>query len=354
MGSLSAAKVNMGNPVVYAYPNARVMALRSFMLKEEDIRALASSKNLQEYTSLLEHTSYKQDIGKISEPTVARIESALLTNLVKTNRLAIEIAPRSAYSFFDKFNDVYEIEFVKLVLNDYEAGRSGCGERDYSIYNPILSPEMKKYAKEVAEAKNRTEAIELLKRTRYSFINKLPAEEVRYSGQVSSLLDKKYYEDLWSAVGGLSSNDAPYARRLIGTEIDVVNILTLMRSAITSSKAGKYLINGGFRLADKAPNLAGRDLQETVAALSDTYYRDLVSEGFRSYEKEKSLIRLELSFRKYILGEYRRVFKGSPFHIGVLLGFLKLKEYELKNLRAIAVAVDNGLAPKDIMEMVIT
>jgi vacuolar-type H+-ATPase subunit C/Vma6 len=41
------------------------------------------------------------------------------------------------------------------------------------------------------------------------------------------------------------------------------------------------------------------------------------------------------------------------FTLGVLLGFIRIKEYELRNLRSIAVAVNNGLDPKDIMELVI-
>jgi len=345
--------LSLKSPLNYAYPNARVMALKSFMLKDEDIKGLASAKNLEEYVSLLEHTPYKQDLT-IAGTDTGKIENALLSGLVAVNRLALGIAPRDTHEFFKAYMSVHEVELLQLILNGFDAPADRkAKDADYSAYGPILSGDMKKFVKEAADAKTKKEAVELLKGTNYDFLSNATTEELNMQGYTSSMLDKRFYENLWNEIEGLSSQDAAYAKKLVGSEIDIVNVMILLRSALCRCKAEKFIISGGFRLGAKVGGLAGKDMQEISSAMSSTYYRDIVSEGLKNYEKDKSLLKLELAFKKHILAEYRRAFLGSPFHIGILLGFLKLKEYEVKNLRAMAVAIDNGLSPKDIMELVI-
>jgi len=346
---------NLKSPLDYAYPNARVMALKSFMLKEDDMKGLVAAKNLEEYISLLEHTPYKQGMGKITATEIEGIENALLSSLIAVNRLALGIAPRDTQKFFAAYMAVHEVELLKLIINSFEPREDGKREdTDYSVYDPILSSDAKRFVKEAADAKTKKEAIELLKGTNYDFLCDATAEDLNLQGYTSSMLDKHYYENLWDAIEGVSSQDAEYLKKLVGTEIDITNIMILLRSTLCGCRAERFTISGGFRLASRIGGLSGKDAAEIESFLSSTFYRDAVSEGMKNYEKEKSLLRLELMFKKRILAEYRRVFLGNPFHIGVLLGFLKLKEYEVKNLRAIAVAVENGLNPRDIMELVIT
>ncbi len=349
MGSLSA----LTSPVDYAYPNARVMALKSFMLKDEDLKALSSAKNLEEYSSLLEHTSYKQDVGKLTDMSLQSVETALLSNMASISRLAIGIAPKDTHDFLKAYMMVHEIEVVKLVLNRLDSV-SKEKEPDYSAYLPALGPDVKNFLKEAPTAKTKKEAVDLLKDTDYDFLSKLSNEELATQGYAASMLDKYYYGNLWDSIDSLSSKDALYARKLVGTEIDAVNIMILLRSAACGCKAEKFLVSGGYRLGSRARGLSGKDVQEVSSALSGTAYKDVAAEGLKTYDKEKTLIRLELSLKKQVLAEYKRALNGIPFHIGVLLGFLKMKEYEVKNLRAIAVSVSNGMNQKETMDLVIT
>lgn len=345
---------NLGGPVDYAYPNARVMALKSFMLKDEDIKALASAKNLEEYVSLLEHTVYKKDISRITELDAGHIEELLVSNLVNMSRLSMNIAPKKTHEFFNSFLRIYETELLKFILNGFDGASDVKAGIDYSVYDPVLGSEMKEFVKEAAEAKNKDEAVNALKGTRYAFLPEMSAEETRIPGYHSYLLDRHYFVQLWDSISTLPENDASYARRLIGTEIDLTNMMMLLRSAACGCKAEKFLIPVNYSRANPPGRLAGKDLQEIISSLSGSSYGAVASEGFKSYEKDKSLLRLELDVKKAILEEYRRAFRGTPFHIGVLLGFLKLKEYEAKNLRAIAVSIENGMNSKDIMELVVT
>jgi V/A-type H+-transporting ATPase subunit C len=341
--------------VDYAYPNTRVMAWKSFMLSDEDLRGLASSKHLEEFVGMLEQQpQYKKDMSKISHTDLYSIENLLLTTYVNQIRLASDIAPKDTRKFFDALKLLYEIQLIKLVLNKFEGGQTGKKmELDISAYSPILGKDIRQFLKSVTEAKSMEEAISMLSETRYGFLAKMTQEEQKSPGFTASALDNYYYSNLWKSTAGLSGRDAKYARKLIGKEVEMTNLITVLKGALQGFKAERFLIDVDYGINKRIIALAGKDLQEITTALSKTEYNGIIEEGMKSLEKEKSVFRLERTLIKTLRSEYLKVFKGSRANIGVLLGFLKLKEYEIKNVRAIAVAIDNGANQKEIMELVV-
>ena len=330
------------------------MAWKSFILKDEDIKALASAKHLEEYLGLLEHTAYKQEMSKIAKTDINSLEDMLLSNYIRLGEMSRRIAPKKTREFFDAFLSVYEVYLLKRILNRFEGGFDGKNLNiDYTVYMPVVGSDMKNVLKDVIDAKTKADVIDLLKKTRYGFLGSLSSDEIKIPGYASSLLDRYYLQTLWEAVGTLSARDASCVRDLIGKEIDTANIMVMLRAKQGHYKADRFLVPVSFRLGDRLKMLAGKDAHEIVSALSATPYGGLLSEALKSYEKSASLLSFETVFRKYLLGEYKRSFKGSMFNIGVIYGFLKLREYEFANLRLIGVSVDNKSDPKDIMELVI-
>ena len=340
--------------VDYAYPNTRVKAWKGMMLGEEDMRALSSAKHLEEFVGLLEQQpQYKKEISKISQMSIYSVENLLLMNSIGKTRLASDIAPKDTKCFFAALAAYYEVELIKLALNKFDEQPGKKIEFDSSIYSPILGSDVKQFIKTVAEAKGKEEAVNMLKETRYDFIAEMPAEEQKTPGYIASALDRYYYTNLWNSTSCLSGKDRLHAQQLVGREIEYANLILVLRGSIQGFKVEKFLVHIDYGLNKRIVALAGKDIQEIISSLSDTKYKALIEEGMKNYEKDKSLFRLEMDLKKKMLEEYRNVFKGSRPDIGVLLGFLKLKEYEVRNTRAIAVAIDNGASQKDIMELVV-
>jgi V/A-type H+-transporting ATPase subunit C len=330
------------------------MAWKGCMLKDEDLKALASAKHIEDYIGLLEHTAYKQETGKISRNDINSLEDMLLSNYIRLGETSRRIAPKKTRKFFDAFLAVYEIYLLKRVLNRFEGGFDGKNLGiDYTIYASVISSELKNALKGAADAKNKADVLDLLKKTKYGFLSSLSAEENKIPGYASSLLDKYYLQSLWEAVDTLSARDAACVRGLIGKEIDASNIMVMLRAKQGRYKAEKFLVPVNFQLGGKLKILAGKDVPEIVSGLSSTPYGVMLSEALKAYEKNSSLLSFESAFRRYLFEEYKKTFKGSMFNIGVMFGFLKLKEYELMNLRYIAVSLDNKSDPKDFIEMVI-
>ncbi|MFZ2454861.1 MAG: V-type ATPase subunit [Candidatus Altiarchaeia archaeon] len=351
---LKSAFSDLNRPINYAYPNTRVKAWKSFMLKDEDIRALASSKNLEEYVGLLEHTSYKNEISKISSMEINAIEDLALSNYMRLGETARRVAPKNASPFFDALLLTHEVMLLKRILNKLEEGIEGKNLNiDYSLFSANIGADAKRIIKGLPDTKTKADAMELFRNTKYDFLLRVSSEEMKIPGYAQSLLDMYYLKTLWESIGTLSSKDAAIASKLIGAEIDTINIIVLMRAKQGGYKAEKFLVPASYKLGDKLKELAGKDVSEIVSALSATPYKYALSEAVKSYEKDGSLQSFETGFKKYLMKEYRNAFKNSMFTLGVLLGFIRIKEYELRNLRSIAVAVNNGLDPKDIMELVI-
>lgn len=339
--------------VDYAYPNTRVRAWKSMMVSDEYILGLASAKNLEEYVGLLEHSAYKKEISRITKLDIPSIENLLLLSFINQSIRTLDIAPKYTRKFFEALTLIHEIELLKMVLNRFDDPEALKTDLDYSTYNPVLSLEMKSFLKAVGDAKTKEEAVKLLSNTRYRFISEMPLEDIRKPGYISSTLDRYYFDNLWKSTHTLIGKDADYAKKLINYEVEMMNLMIILRSKIYGFPHERFLIPSEYGINKKLLKSAGKEMKEIVSELSSTQYAEILEEGIKKYEKEKSLLKLELTLRKNLLNEYKKTFKEGSASIGVLLSFLKLKEYELKNVRAIAVAVENGLSHKDIMELVV-
>jgi V/A-type H+-transporting ATPase subunit C len=335
----------------YAYPYPRIMASKGYLLRDEDLRALTAVDQLEEYVAFLERTHY--GVGRTIGLDLGNIESMLLSDLVSAGKMVLDFAPGRTRSFFESLMLKHEIELIKLVLNRFDGATGGEKNIDQSVYYPALSSDIERAMELLNVVKTKTEALDVLKGTRYGFLSGLPAEELTPE-KVAALLDRYYFQELWNSVEGLSAEDAKYARRLVGTEIELINIMALFRSAVHGYDAKKFIIPISYKLGNMVNILTGVDLHGIVSALSDTPYGEAVSDGFKHYEGDKSLLKLEMNFKRYLLRENKKLFLGYPFHIGIMLGFLKLKEYEVNNLISILVGIEYDLPAEERESLLIS
>lgn len=336
-------------PSNYAYPNVRVMAMKGFLLKETDIKALISAKDLECYVALLEHTPYRENFSKLERINIDSIENAIFMHLVNTNKKVLNMAPDKAAHFFAECFKKYEIELLKIIIN-----RSDRTDVDYSSYYPILGRDVRKVITQILESRNITDIVELLRGTKYGmFIDSSVSGEQRLS--LITALDRYYFENLWKSIEGLSKIDRKMARMIIGTEIDIINIMTILRAIKGNYDAEKFLIPVGYRLRleDITGILGLSHIADFVSKLSSTAYASILEKSLTRYEETNSLLSFELNLKNYLLQVGRDLFTGYPFHIGIPLGFIIMKEMEVENLRTIAMGIDSKLSQEEIEDMIV-
>jgi V/A-type H+-transporting ATPase subunit C len=165
------------------------------------------------------------------------------------------------------------------------------------------------------------------------------------------VLDRYYFDTLWKRVKKLSGGDRKIAMEFVGVEIDSVNLLNVLRARKLRLKLTEELtVPVEYRL--KLSAITGLNRVEDIISAAG-FYNKILKDKIKQYEETTSLYVFEKALRSVLVERSRAAFTGLPFHIGVLLGFLKLKEVEIQNLKGIALGIDNGAAEADIKDVLV-
>jgi len=342
------------NAVRYSYPNSRIRAMKSSLLKESDFEHISECRNLKEFMVFLENSAYREDIYHINKPSLVDMESMLWKNLLNTLLKIYSFAPGATQKFLYERIGFYDISALKTLIN-----LKG-GEGIIPVYEPLpITPRMNEKFPRLLEAKSVDELILNLEGTPYGDVLRESLEEHKRSKLTLPLnlaLDQYHLTRLWNLMKKLPSEDRIIARNLLGAEIDCTNIMTLLRITSNGNNPDKFIIKHYYHLRPKTIEecMKCNNITEVLAKLSETEYGAILNAGIHSYNESKSLLSFELGFEKFILNRNRAVLSGDPFQIGTLLGFMKLKETEIRNLQRIIVGISNGLPSGEIKDMIIS
>jgi V/A-type H+-transporting ATPase subunit C len=194
----------------------------------------------------------------------------------------------------------------------------------------------------------------------YTAYNK---HEAFYSLEVA--LDRHVYHKIWGAAGKFWGLDKKIARAVIRLEIDFVNVKTIFRCkamGIDTNQIKQYLVPASDVLNEErlqdAMNCS--DMQSTFDSLVETAKRARARDHriiFKELQELQvtSLTAVETILDRGLLEANLRMLKRyTPyFNIGLLLAFLSLKWFEVKNLRAILRGAEAGIAPDRIKKLLV-
>jgi len=178
-------------------------------------------------------------------------------------------------------------------------------------------------------------------------------------------LDRNVYSKIWRAIGKLRGLDKKIARTVIGLEIDSVNVKTILRCkamGINENQIRRYLIPVSEVFGEKELEEAmrGSDMQSTINSLAESAKRALARDHQYIFTELQelhvtSLTALETILDRGLVETNLRIIKRyTPFfNIGLLLAFLNLKWFEVKNLRAIIRGSEAGIAPDRVKKLLI-
>ena len=154
--------------------------------------------------------------------------------------------------------------------------------------------------------------------------------------------------------------DHEQALRLVGTEIDVDNLLWAIRYRVYHHLSVQEIINYtlpfGYQVRDEDIRAIAEDA-DIITVVKRIYPRiegleDSIAQSREEITPQRRLALVERALHRHIMGLCRRTFIGNPFHIGIPLAYLWLLEYELRDLTAIIEANASQL-PIDILASII-
>jgi len=145
-------------------------------------------------------------------------------------------------------------------------------------------------------------------------------------------------------------------KSLVAADVDSFDILAILRSKwldLPESKAKELLITPAFFIEAETLErmLSANTVQAAAAALSHSFYRKMIP---RATTPESLISGVEDAFYRKALITAKRTFSSQPMSEPILLGALKAKEVEVRNLSSIAFGLEVGLQPAAIIAKLIT
>jgi V/A-type H+-transporting ATPase subunit C len=340
----------------YGYINARVRGMHSNLLDLKSYEALLIRQDLPSIVSELERTTYKRDIEEagILCSGICTIEAALRKNLVRTYQTILHlVAGTKAEQYIKIFLSRWDIQNIKTIIRGKnilapQDEISECivpaGELDDATFRELLKqPDVRTVIDllatwEIPYAIPLTEVIE-----EYAESHDLVPLEFA--------LDHFYYQQALNMTKGRSREEL-IIRRLVRTEIDTMNIKTVLRiirDGIDPESALKIFLEGGYVMDRKRfTSMAVLKSSEEVAReLDGTSYYFLAGLPQTAYDPGRiSVIERELD--THLMRKAVRLYREDPLSISVIIGYLWAKYYEVINLRIIARCKHAGVSDEEL------
>ncbi len=164
-------------------------------------------------------------------------------------------------------------------------------------------------------------------------------------------LDKVFYKQLDSAVKTSGEHDLVH---LIGMDIDFYNLLSILRGKFWGLDEQHIQDLIVTHTASAPKDLLGRmigaeSVKDAMSELSSTVYKDLVPQTDNAID---ALSEFERAFELAIYKAINRTF-SRMFSFATVIGILKLTTYEIRNLSAIAFAVEQQIPAQTVMSKLI-
>jgi len=331
----------------YAFINAKLRARISKLLPDSLLVQMAGAYSLQEALSFLRDTPYgilddiyrKTGDLKLGELELLRDEIRVFTEVEK-------YVQGDTLFIVQALLSLYEIENLKNAIRIFFDRKFRHREVDTAVLYLLRDPILHDIPIDlIINAENIGEVAKALETTPYAYIVDKYGQTIIREGslfRVEIAFDHYYYTSLISAAEKLDSRDRKEALRIIGVEIDLVNVNWIIRFRrfynLTLEEVMALILPGGYHLRSER-------LQEAYSSQDATkIVKDILKSDYPGFETLLSsqatdsisrLLLIERVLEQILMHETRRILMGYPFTIGIVLSYFIFKKNEIKKVRAI-------------------
>jgi len=337
------------------------------LMEPKEIANLAGM-SLHHIVSMLEKTPYKAEISETGtkELSANSLEEALLKNFINTCKELMEMSPKRIRLLLSTFLMKFEADCVKAILRTKKAELDADEAMKYIM--PVGRLDEARCRKTLEISENIADVAEALSDIEYgSVLEKAFAvyEEEKNFSLLEVALDRHVYSKIWKAIGKLGGLDKKIARTVIGLEIDSANVKTILRCKamrISEDQIRRYLIPVSDVFSEKELEQLIRepDIQAFIDSLVGLARNAMARDyqyTFAELQKQDvtSLTTLETILDRGLVETSLRMLKRYTafFNIGLMLAFLNMKWFEVRNLRAITRGTESGIYPDRVKKLLI-
>ncbi|HUU75531.1 MAG TPA: V-type ATPase subunit [Methanoregulaceae archaeon] len=330
----------------YSYPVARVKAIGNPYIHPDNLEFLAESNTLHELFGKTKESGY--DIKGEEELRSTDIDHMLDRVYIKEYIQLEESVPASITPFFQAFHSLLEIEQIKSAVRSVHAGLPPETLQQNMIPIGLITPELIDIMSHSATLE---EIISQLQESIYG--NALTAalpdyQETGITFPLEYALDRTAIQEIHKSVIKVDDVLAGPVLEFCGTYTDLVNLMTLFRASaagITTESADRLFFPGGamyeeWRLKQflELPRIV-----DIIQQISGSEYYESLQAILPIFEQSGNVHYLELELERFLLRKVNAL--SSNYHLtgGPLIKFIVAKKYEIRNIRALAHALEDGI-----------
>ena len=324
---------------------------RGKLLKNADFQTLAESRDLDELMTRIKNTSYGESISEVEKPYTSQgIENALRGHLADIHYSIAKTAGES--KVLDAYFSKFLISNLKQILKGKVLGKS---QEEIEIHINFRAEELTKQRDVVVKALvagDLEEAVASLNQAEFGEeISKAAAlyEDKKNIQIFDTYFDKILFTRLVKALksGGID------AGKIIGMDIDFYNILSVIRGkfwGLDDAQIQDLIIVQCPVAKDLLTRMiSASTIKDAFNELSNTKYKNLIP----SVENELDAISeferaFELAIYQASLNSFTKMFSFAT-----TIGITKLTAFEVRNLAAIAYAVEQKIPTETTMSKLI-
>lgn len=327
----------------YAAISTRVRAMYSDLLTPQDMARLSDSPDLPALVSALKSTHYGKYLSglKDNELTSRRVILQIRNRLSDSYSSVVQQAPEQTRPLIRQLFRYFEVGNLKAVLRSIQtvsSWRSDVAAWDrvrevlfpFGLFSTIPAQAM-------VESGSVISAVDLLKGSPYeatmSFaMKRFSAEQNLFPLEVA--LDLDFWRRLWGEVKELKGKDREMGGKLIGSLLDLNNLMWVIRYKTYHNLSEEELINYtlpfGYRVRDEDVRAiaAGADIASVVSRI----YPNIPDVNALLERPQAGLPKLEYLLKQQVMRQCVSAFIGDPFHIGLPLAYLLLSDFEIQDL----------------------
>jgi V/A-type H+-transporting ATPase subunit C len=343
--------VELGN---YPYVCARVKGKKSRLLSK-DTYARFLKMEVPSISRFLGEGQYRDELLALGAKYsgVDLVEMATRDNLAKVFTQIIEFSEGDLKTMICRFLDRWDVWNVKTIIR----GKSyGAPEEEISEALIPAGSFPAEFLRELVEKETIEEVMDELKDTVYHHaLQEARGDEEEFPpiAVFEDALDCAYYSYLLETVPP-TTQPMKLFRMFIQTEIDVVNLRTLLRAREEVERIERDIfIEGGLELPkQELESLVPLSLEELLRKLQKYSFYDEISGPLKEIEA-KGLNEVVRALEKHHLKTASKYSHLHPLSILPVLDYLISKEMEVENIRIIARGMRDGLSESKISELLV-
>jgi V/A-type H+-transporting ATPase subunit C len=342
----------------YAAISSKVRAMYADLLTPQDITRLSESPDLPTLVSALKSTPYGKYLSGLreNELTSRRVILQIRKRLADSYSSVVQQAPEQSRSLIRQLFRYFEVGNLKAVLRSIQTVSSwgadvAAWDRVHEVLFPLGSFSIVP-AQAMVESGSVASAVDLLDGTLYestmSFaMKRFSAEQNLFPLEVA--LDLDYWRLLWGEVKKLKGKDREMGGKLIGSLLDLNNLMWVIRYKVYHNLSEEELINYtlpfGYRVRDEDVRsiAAGADIASVVSRI----YPNIPDVNVLLERPQAGLPKLEYLLKQQVMRQCVSAFIGYPFHIGLSLAYLLLSDFEIQDLVVLIEAKSSKLSDED-------